>query len=89
MGLNLLLQDSTMAASTLLPLTLNWFAQSTIKILFFVAIPINTIKAIWEKIFIVLPNNKINISPPKAARGTVSITTKGCLQALKVPAITR
>ena len=31
-------------------------------ILFFVAIPINTINAICEKIFIVLPNNKINIS---------------------------
>ena len=36
----------TIAASTLLPFTLNRFAQSTIKILFFVAIPINTIKAI-------------------------------------------
>ena len=48
-----------------------------------------TIKAICEKILIVLPNNNINIKPPRAANGTVNITTKGCLQALKVPAITR
>ena len=89
MGLNLLLQDSTIALSTVLPETRSWFAQSTIKILFLVAIPIRTIKAICEKILIVLPNNNINIKPPRAAYGTVNITTKGCLQALKVPAITR
>ena len=37
----------------------------------------------------VLLNNRIKINPPKAASGTVKITTKGCLQELKVHAITR
>ena len=31
----------------------------------------------------------MKINPPKAAKGTVNITTKGCRQALKVPAITK
>ena len=44
--LNLLKQELIIAFSTLSPFILSWFAQSTIRILFFVAIPINTTRAI-------------------------------------------
>ena len=57
--------------------------------LFLVDIPINIIKAICEKIFIELLNNKRNTIPPNTARGTVNIIINGCTKELNVAAITK
>ena len=88
-GLNLKLEASLIALSIFLPEVLNWLAKSTIRILFFVEMPINMIKAIWEKILIELFRNKIKTNPPKIAKGTVKIITNGCMNELKVAAITK
>ena len=58
---NLLLQASRAAAWIFFPALLNWFAQSTIKIEFFVEIPIKITSAICENIFILELNSKIKI----------------------------
>ena len=42
-----------------------------------IIIPIKIIRAICEKIFIELFKNNIKTSPPKTARGTVSIIING------------
>ena len=47
------------------------------------------IKAIWEKIFTELLRNKINISPPNIAKGTVRTIINGCMNELNVAAITK
>ena len=47
------------------------------KIEFFVDMPINITRAICEKMFIELLNNKIKIKPPNTERGTVSIIING------------
>ena len=57
--------------------------------LFFVDIPIKITSAIWEKIFIELFKNKTNTKPPNTASGTVIIIINGCINELKVAAITK
>ena len=59
------------------------------RILFLVEIPISITSAICEKILIELFKNKMNIKPPNKASGTVNTIINGCINELKVAAITR
>ena len=51
--------------------------KGTSKSTLVVDMPINITKAICEKMFIELLNNKIKIKPPNTERGTVSIIING------------
>ena len=57
-------------------LALSCFANSTIKMPFFAAIPINIIIPIWLKIFSEFSNKKIARSGETKVNGTESMITK-------------
>ena len=66
-----------------------WFANSTIKIPFFVTSAISNISAISLKILSVWPVMNRKASAPASARGTVKNITKGARKLSNCPASTR
>ena len=80
MGLSRCCAALSNACSNKTPLSRSWLANSTIKMPFFAAKPINITMPIWLYMFKLIPINSNPVSAPTKAKGTVNNITKGCIK---------